>query len=372
MKKEDESKIYQQLKNRFFFAGLVLNVVVLAAFYAAGWSIRLRDFSFQTVSSPGLANGVYLLVLFWGLYAIHFPLQLFTGFFWEHRFKLSNQKFRQWWADDLKKALISFVVVLLLVEALYFFLARFPGGWWVAGGLFWLFLNFLLTTLMPQAIIPLFYKYSSLEDQNLKKMIQALFQKCRLEIKDVYAVNFSAKTKKANAFVCGLGRSRRVVLSDTLLAQFTAEEIETVAAHELGHYRRQDMLKLLLVNSGVVFAGFFLMDRFLPALGVSRMADIAYLPVVLLAFVIFGFLVTPFLNWFSCRLEREADRFSLQLTGRPGAFISMLDKLGRMNLSESNPGRLNEIFFYDHPPVAKRIAFAREWAEKDKQGKGLA
>jgi STE24 endopeptidase len=226
----------------------------------------------------------------------------------------------------------------------------------------WLFLSLVVARLTPTVIVPLFFKYSAVQDEGLRRRILAVFDRAKVFIRDAYVINLSAKTKKANAFICGLGRGRRVVLSDTLVEQFTPGEIETVVAHELGHYCHRDIAKMIVVNTVVVVLSFAAVNQFLDAAvrltGVNGIADIALFPMLILALTVLGLFSSPLLNVYSRMIERQADRYSLELTGRPGDFISLMTKLGQINLSEMTPSRFHEIMFYDHPPISQRIAMA--------------
>lgn len=363
-------KTYQRLKHRLFFFGLFLDIIFLLTLIASGLSVFLRDFSFACTDNFYAANGIYAAAFYLAMYIFHFPLRYVEGFAWEHQFALSNQTFPQWLADDIKKSLINFVVFIIVLEVVYMFLKNFPDTWWIGAGAFWLFLTLVLARITPNILIPLFYKYSPVEDQNLRESVLKLFKESRIKIKDAYLINFSSKTKKANAFICGLGQSRRVVLSDTLVSRFSVAEIETVIAHEIGHYKHHDILKLTVMHSAVVFLGFYLIDLFLKgairSFGIDRIDDIAFFPVVALAMTVFGFLIMPLLNGFSRSLEVAADAFSLKLTGKPADFISMIRKLGEMNLADFEPNRWIEFFFYSHPSIAKRITFAEHYSVENK------
>jgi len=365
MEAQEAQKDYNRVKNRLFFVSLFLDTAVLLIFFSSGLSLGLKNYSAQFSSHPVLINGIYIFVLCFGFYVIHFPLSVFKGYFWEHKFHLSNQKFSHWLIDDLKKGALGLTIALLLLEMIYLFLGRFPNEWWIWAGCFWLLVSFILAKLTPNVIIPLFFKYESIDNQDLRKRIFDLFKSCQVSLKDVYAINLSSKTKKANAFLCGIGNNRRVVLSDTLLSNFSETEIEAVVAHELGHYKHKDILKLLFVNSILIFLSFYLIHLFfqfaLLKFELTGMDDISFLPIVMLAFMIFGLLTTPLLNAYSRKIERAADKFSLQKTKRPEDFISMMNRLGEMNLSEFTPSKFTEIFFYDHPPITKRIAFAEKF-----------
>ena len=368
MNQARESKAYHKAKYRLFFAGLILDVLLLSAFFFGGFSVALRDFSAGVSSHFAVRNGVYITIFVVLLHAVHFPLRWFEGLIWEHRFKLSNQSFPQWLADDLKKGLVNLITALIAMEGIYLILRKVPETWWLWAGAFWLLLTLGLARLTPNVIIPLFYKYSPIENDSLKNCVLKLFQETRIAVRDAYLINFSSKTKKANAFICGLGRSRRVVLSDTLVNGFTVDEIETVIAHEIGHYKHHDILKLTVINAAVVFLGFFFADRNLTGLmtycGISRIDDIAFFPIVALAFMVLGLVVMPLLNGYSRRLEVAADRYSLSLTKKPKDFISMIHKLGEKNLADFEPHPAIEAFFYSHPSISKRIVFAQTFLAK--------
>ena len=211
----------------------------------------------------------------------------------------------------------------------------------------------------------MFYKYKTIDNEDLRKRIFDLFKACNVKLKDVYAIDLSEKTKKANAFLCGVGKNRRVVLGDTLLADFTDEEIEVVMAHELAHYKHQDIIKLLAANGVTIFLGFFLIHQFfsfaVDTFQLSGIDDISFLPMMVVSFMLYGLVTTPISNGFTRYIEREADRFAIEQTRKPEVFISMIQKLGETNLAEFEPSPFIEMFLYDHPPIGKRIAFAKSF-----------
>jgi len=369
MREGEASKQYHNVKNWLFYIGLSIDIVVLFLIQATGASVNLRNFASSFSANPFIMHAIYTGVFCLILYILHFPFEFFLGYTWEHKFGLSNQKLLGWFWDDLKKAFLSLAIILVLVEIIYFLLGKFPNHWWVGAGCFWLLLSIFLARILPNVIIPLFYQYSKIENEDLRKGILGLFDRCHVPVQDVYTINLSSKTKKANAFVCGLGKKRRVVLGDTLVSNFSVPEIEAVVAHELGHYKNKDIIKLIAVNAFVVFWGFFLVHKILNYLLLSwggiAISDIASLPIFTLSMMIFGFLVTPILNAYSRKLEVAADKFSLDFTKNREAFSSMMEKLGQMNLAELNPSWINEMMFYDHPPIPKRVQFAKNYQWDD-------
>ncbi len=360
--KRTDPQAYHRIQYIFFYIGLIVDLIALWLFHQNGLSFRLRDFSFQKFCLPFFAHAVYLTIFSLGIYVLHFPFSFFLGFIWEHKFGLSTQNFTQWFNDHLKKNLLGFAVLLVSVEVMYFFLIWARGQWWIWVGVFWLFLSLILARLTPQFIIPLFFKYAQVQDENLKKAIFELFRKCNVTLKNVYTVDLSSKTKKANAFMCGVGKERRVVLSDTLVNNFSVGEIETVIAHELAHYKHHDIIRLLVVNTLVVLGGLWSIDQVLRNAGVTQLQDIGHLPLLAFVLTIFSFLMMPLLNGYSRRREEKADEFCLCVTQKKDEFISMMQKLGAMNLAEPQPMAFNEFLFYDHPPIYKRIKMAQEFS----------
>jgi STE24 endopeptidase len=359
------AKKYHSIKNRLFFASLILNIFILVFFFFSGLSFYLKNQSASLFSQVFLINGFYIIVFCLVFYFVDFPLGFYEGFILEHKFKLSNQSFLNWLKDNLKKSGLELVLSLVLIEAAYFFLSKNGNFWWLWAGIFWIFITLILAKITPLVIIPIFYKYLPISDQQLKQRIFLLFDKCRIKIKDVTSINFSQKTKKANAFVCGLGKNKKVVLSDTLIANFSEQEIEGVVSHELGHYVNHDIFKLIIFNSVFTFAGLYLVDKILkgliPLLGLKGIDDIAFLPLVALSLILLGFVILPVQNGFSRYLETRADLFSLKLTGNKSAFISMMGKLGSLNLADFSPSKFIEVWFHDHPPIAKRIKLAQDY-----------
>jgi len=362
MGQDAPSKAYHRLKNNLFFFSLTFDVLLLVVFFFSGWSGRLKLWAGDVTAQPLLLNGLYFLGFALAFYVIHLPLHFYSEYMLEHQFKLSNQTLGGWLSDEVKGGVLGFCISLVLIEVIYCLLGRFPEHWWIGAGSFWLFVTFVLAKLTPNFIIPLFYKYQPIENLALKKRIFELFERCQTGLKDIYAIDLSRKTKKANAMLCGVGKNRRVVLSDTLLAHFNDEEIELVVAHELGHYKHRDIVKILFLSGAVTFIGFFLIHQYfryaVGAYHLSGIDDIAFLPVVLCAFMLFGIVTGPILNGYSRRIEREADRFSIETTRKPKVFITMMQKLGEMNLADFDPSPFIEWFLYDHPPIGKRIAFA--------------
>ncbi|QAT17683.1 hypothetical protein BU251_08100 [Candidatus Velamenicoccus archaeovorus] len=373
-----EARRYQAIRYRLFFFRLFGSIAALLVFLCAGWSRALKVWLLAWREDFFLLAALYISCFLFLSFVAGLPLDIFEGFFLEHRFHLSRQTFGEWSKDLLKKSVVAFIVSLALLESVYFFLSQFPGTWWLWAACFWFFLSIILARIFPYAILPLFFRVRPLEEGEVRRRILALFGRYGVRLKDIFVLDFSRKTVKANAMVAGLGAAKRIFLADTLLGSFSPQEIEVVLAHELGHYLRHDTAKLVVASlaSGLFSFGlaYFLFDRFLAVFGFAGPSDVAALPLLLLILFAAGFVLLPLQNGFSRILERQADRFALEATrategspeqrrGATEAFVSMMRKLGEKNLADFSPSRGMEIFFYDHPPIAKRIRMARAFQD---------
>lgn len=361
----EKAKAYQKQKQKLSFLHLFLSPAILLAVIATPLSFYFKQWAVSIYAQPYLSFALYFL--FFSLFMLIFdlPLGFYSGFVLEHQYELSNQTLRTWILDFFKKSILSFAFSLVLLMALYALIWNLPGTWWVWAWAGFAAVSYGMGKLFPVLIVPLFYKYGKVEDQSLKDRILKLAARYALPVENVYSINLSKTTKKANAAFMGMGKTKRVVLSDTLIEKFTGDEIETVVAHELGHYKHHDIWKQLIFGLLASFAGFWLVFRAIdPAahfFDLGGAGDIAAMPLVFLIFYFFYLILTPVQNGFSRIVERAADRFALEAFPRPDAFISCMDKLGKVNLADPQPNPFIEWFFYDHPAIGKRIQMAREW-----------
>ncbi|MGI9144943.1 MAG: M48 family metalloprotease, partial [Chloroflexota bacterium] len=310
---------------------------------------------------------VRALLFFAGLHlalaAVMAPLGYYGGYVLPHAFGLGRQSRWAWAVDWLKVTLLG--VSLASVVGGVFLLAVVGAGpnWWWTFGLFASLSGLALVFVTPYILVPLFFNMQPLADTATVERIQALVHRAGMPVREVCSLDFSRRSGEANAAVIGLGRSRRVVIADNLLAEFTAGEVDAVVAHELGHHVHSDVQRLLLGNAVLIWAGLFVASRLAaPALPVLSLPSLAYVPgypmllfVVELVFV----LASPLLNWWSRHLETGADRFALQLTRNPVAFAAAMRRLGRQNLIELCPPRWAELLLATHPPLHRRIQLAQ-------------
>lgn len=366
---EEKSTRYHRLKRRASIASLSWNVLVLAGLVVTGVSLQLRTVS-QSLAGVEASNAPSSpLVVVWYVVLLtlvnelgSLPIAYYTGFVLESRYGLSNERVADWARDQVK----SFAIVLFLgagaATVVYGFIRVMPDGWWLPTGGVFALLIVGLTNLAPVTLLPLFYRVKPLERESLRQRLLALAERAGARVLGAYELGFGEKTKKANAALAGLGSTRRILVSDTMLAEYSDEEIEVVLAHEIAHHVHGDIWKGILFETGLILAGFYVAARVLAALvgplGISAASDVAGLPVLLLAAGAVSLVMLPAAHAMSRAYERSADRFALELTRNPGAFVSAMRRLGAQNLAEDDPSRIIQWLFYSHPPIRERIAAA--------------
>ena len=365
-KLEKLTRIYQRKKLRLALTHIALagGYLVAMLFLTGGLKAGLIGLSEHFSWSPETALVVLYTFCFFLLYRlVSFPLHYLSDFKLEHDFMLSTETFGRWLAREAKVFALSQAAIVVFVAAFYYFLRAAGDRWWIFATLAYVLFAVVIGRLFPVVIVPLFYKRSPLKHGAVVARVKALADRARFNVSQVFDFDLSKETRKATAALVGIGRSRQILISDTLLSHFTVDEIEAVCAHELGHHVHQHYLRLFAVGCVVAMAAFYLAQVILsvacPRLGFAEPADIATLPLFCLVLAGFAFVVRPLLYWYSRRLEVESDDYAVRMTSVPGAFSSALEKLARMNLQQKRPGRLAEFLFYDHPPIARRCARAR-------------
>ncbi len=368
-----EARRYNRIRRWLGIAEFALSLALLVVLVITGWTGWLRDLAYQgAFQSYALAVFLYTVMLvvigkILGLGMDYYSFRL------EHRYQLSNQKLRGWIWDEVKGLLVSAVLAAALVELLYFIIRQFSQHWWILAWVGFLGVVVLIAQLAPVVLFPIFYKFEPLQDEDLKLRLVRLGERAGTRVRGVYKWRLSEKSKKANAALTGLGNTRRIILADTLLDNYSADEVEAVLAHELGHHVHKHILKSIGVQAGVTLVGFwaanwvlhYAVDRWhkFPAL-----YDFANLPLIVLIFAVLSFLLMPALNAFSRFNERQADRYAFENIASVAPFISSMNKLAEQNLSERTPSRWVEWWFHSHPAVARRVAAAESWEKQVASG----
>lgn len=358
------AKQYSKRKTQLTIIQLLLTGAFLLIVLVSGTSLLLkelvtswsRNFYFQVALYLAVFTGLYYLLFVW--------LDFYDGFLLEHKFLLSNQTVYGWLKKGIKKALLSLVLLLVAVETLYFLLRHFPDYWWLLTATTYLMLTVVLARITPALIIPLFYKCTPLTNISLRQRLLGLGQNCGVPVKEVFELQLSKDTKKANAAVAGFGRSRRILLGDTLMNDYSDEEIEAIFAHELGHVRLLHTWKIFGFAAAASLICFYLTSLLFKAgldyFAYKEIYDIAAFPLLALCLTIVGLPLCPIQHGYLRYLEKQADMFAIDHIENSQSFASALTKLAEQNLSDPSPSRAEELLLYDHPPIAKRLHYTRE------------
>jgi STE24 endopeptidase len=364
--RQEEAREYARIRRRLMVLDLALGGLYALAWLVLGWSKALEGMLLE------LTTNVWLLVaafgaIFGGIYfLLGLPLSYFSGYTLPHRYGLSTQTFKGWVIDQVKSVMVGGALALFVLEVIYAVLRSAPDTWWLWAGVILLFFNVILANLAPVLLFPIFYKFTPLGDEHaeLVERLVRLAERAKTHVRGVYQFDMSRRTKAANAALTGLGNTRRIILGDTLIKEFTEDEIETVMAHELGHHVHRDLPIGLLVESVITLGGLYLasvgLDWGVTAFGFESPADIAALPLFALVIGAYGLLTMPLVNAYSRWRERRADEYALQATGNGKAYASALARLANQNLAEADPEPWVEFLLYSHPALGKRIAMALE------------
>jgi len=358
------ARIYHRRQLALSLLGLALSVTYLLVLIETRAAAHLTGYVARWTTMWWLELGIVLLVLAGAYRLVTLPLHWLGGYWLPRRFGLLHQPFRRWLWDAVKAGLIGGMLGLLAVLIIYALLRVTP-WWWLWGAAIFLAGYALLALVAPIWLVPLFYRLTPLPDGLLLTRLLALARRVGVPVTGVFVVDQSRKSRTANAAVTGLGRTRRILLFDTLLDEFTPEEIEAVLAHELAHQLHGDIRRGLLVQGALTLVTFWIADLALRWgvgwLGLDGPADIAGLPLFGLILMLVSLAALPVANGWSRRVEWQADRFALRTIPDPRAFIRSMERLATLNLAEREPHRLEELFLYSHPAIERRIAHARQF-----------
>lgn len=310
---------------------------------------------------------IFLFVLFFNLALalLYLPFNFYRGFIVGHQFGLSTQTAPGWFSDWTKGLLIGLVLDGLTWTGLYGLMRWLPRRWPLPAGVLLVLFSVVLVLLQPILITPLFYEVRPLADAELRTRILALAGRADMQVDAVEVIDASSKTTQVNAYFTGFGGAQRIVLFDTLLRDYTPDQIEVVLAHEMGHWYYHHVLLSILGLGAAGWLGLFalqwLLKRTWRWLGLSGPADIAGLPYVLAVLALVSYLTLPFENGISRLAERQADQFALSASQKPQAMVELFEQFAVQNLSLVEPPGWEKILFYTHPPLAERIRMAERW-----------
>jgi STE24 endopeptidase len=360
-----DARSYNRVKRWLGVADFIIGAAFLIVLLTTGWSGWLRDVAYRLgFQNYALSIFFYLLLLLGIGKALGIGLDYY-GFRVEQKFQLSNQGPRAWIWDEAKGFLVGLILGAIVVELLYFTIRQWPQHWWLLAWAIFMGLFVVLAQLAPVVLFPIFYKFEPLDNEDLRRRLVVLSERAGTRVRGVYRWKLSEKSKKANAALTGLGRTRRIILADTLLDNYHPEEIEAVLAHELGHHVHRHILKSIFVQAAITFVGFwaanwtlhYAVDQHM----FEELSDFANLPLLVLVSTVLSLLLMPALNAYSRFNERQADQYAFESIVNVAPFITSMNKLAEQNLAERTPSKWIEWLFHSHPAISRRVAAAQAW-----------
>jgi STE24 endopeptidase len=366
--KQLQAKRYEKEKRLLGLAAMSLSLVILLGFYFSGlsswlanlqignsiiWTFLLYVLSFQLIS-------VFLAL----------PLSFYSGYIHEHKWNFSNHTVKSWLWEQAKGFLVGLILMFILLGLLFWIMAVYPQGWWLIAGLAFALVSVVLATIFPVVILPIFNKYTPVENKELTDALERILSEGGLRSSGFFKEDMSRQTKKENAFLAGLGKTRRVVLGDNLMKNMSVPEIESVIAHEVGHYRNRHIWKNLVIGTLEGVVGFFLLNLVMKSIFAQFLSSTSWnltlFPVlVVLAGGISAFIFSPVSNAFSRYFEKKADRYALENIHDKKAFMTAMAGLADRNLANAYPQWWVKLLYYSHPPVGERLAMGESYKKEE-------
>lgn len=367
MANEDKSARYHRLRRRVSLIDTSAQVVFLLGLVWSGASTAIRSVAVSTTGERLIPVVVsYVLVVAVLSELIHLPFAFYRGVILERRYGLSRETTARWLGDHFKAAAIMLGTLTCAGVIVAWLLRLSPDRWWLFASIVFVAVLVVMARLAPVILLPMFYDIRPLARDALSERLLALAERAGAPaLGGAYLWRMGDRTTKANAALAGVGRTRRILVSDTLLAGHSDEEIETVFAHELAHHVYGDIWSALALDAVFLTSACYLADKVLALLavtfGLEGKGDVAGLPLLVLTSGAVSLALTPLANALSRAHERRADRYALETTKNSAAFISAMRRLAASNLAEERPSRFVELLFHTHPSTAARIEAAKSW-----------
>lgn len=362
-KKQEQARRYEKENRILGFVGMLLSLAALLAFYYSGLSSWLAKPSIS--NSIILTFFIYIFVFQTSLTLLSFPLNFYSGYVHEHIWNFSNHTVKSWLWEQVKSFCVGLVILFIILGLLFWIMATYPQYWWVIAGLAMACVSVIFATLFPVVILPIFNKYTPIENKELTNALKTILSRGGLKSSGFFKEDMSRQTKKENAFLAGLGKTRRVVLGDNLLDNMTIPEVESIIAHEVGHYRYKHIWKNAAIGTLQQLVVFFVLDKimrfFFPHFLSSTQVNLTLFPIfAILVGAFSGFLFGPLGKALSRYFEKQADTYALKNIEKKKAFMTALAGLADRNLSNAYPHWWVKCLYYSHPPIGERLQAAEK------------
>jgi len=361
-KKQVKAKTYENEKRKISIVGSLLSLIFILLFYFSGLSGYLANINLSFI----YVFLIYIILFHVISTIIGLPLGYYSSYVHEHKWGFSNYTNKTWIVDQLKSFAVSLILLPILLGLFFWVLWRFPETWWLVAATITTLVSIVFVTLFPVVILPIFNKYDTIEDEELTSQLSEILHKAGLQSSGFFRQDMSRQTKKENAFLAGMGKTRRVVIADNLLEHMSLSEIKSVIAHEVGHYRYSHLPKNILIGTIQQLIIFFLLNIIMkilyPEFLTSNINNLTLFPIFslimsLLSSLLFG----PLNNMISRYFERQADRTSLELYPDKNSFQKAMAGLANRNLSNAYPEWWVKLLYYSHPPIGERLTFAENY-----------
>ncbi len=360
--KQVKAKTYENEKRKISIVGSLLSLIFILLFYFSGLSHYLANINLSFI----YVFLIYIILFHLISTIIGLPLGYYSSYVHEHKWGFSNYTNKTWIVDQLKSFAVSLILLPILLGLFFWVLWKFPETWWLVAATITTLVSIVFVTLFPVVILPIFNKYDTIEDEELTSQLSEILHKAGLQSSGFFRQDMSRQTKKENAFLAGMGKTRRVVIADNLLEHMSLSEIKSVIAHEVGHYRYSHLPKNILIGTIQQLIIFYLLNIIMktlyPEFLTSNINNLTLFPMFslimsLLSSLLFG----PLNNMISRYFERQADRTSLDLYPDKDSFQKAMAGLANRNLSNAYPEWWVKLLYYSHPPIGERLSFAENY-----------
>lgn len=347
---------------------LILQFLIPLLFLTSRLSYRIRYFV-ENNKSLFLTGLLYGIVFFTLMFLINLPLNYYSSYHLGHKYGLSNQTFGRWIEVAIKGFLINDLVMSLFIFVPFYLMYRSPKIWWLQLSFLAIPVIIFMVFISPFVIDPIFNKYTSMENEKLGIKITELLHKADIQDARIYKVDKSKDTKTMNAYMTGIFHSKRIVLWDTTINNLEEKEVLSITAHEIGHYVKGHIWKNIILSSfGTILTLFLIHITSIKILnlsngsfGIRRFQDIAAIPLLLLVLNFYSFIGSPITNYFSRKMEVEADAYEIMLTEDRESAISAMEKLYKESLGLPRPSNIFKIWYYTHPTLEERVDFYKNY-----------